>query len=394
MNNKQDLLELIGKTECIPSLFHVVGGGNGIPTFNQVYDVLEFENWRADLQFQLQKLQEKFIEDQFLLDTLNILNDFWEGWRDEQHFRELSSKLTIIKKNIEDYFPEKGLEGIEQKKGEKMSIKPPKIFISHSSKDKRYIKALHELFEDIGLDKTQMFCSSIPEYGIPLDEDIYEYLRSQFDEFNLHVIFVLSKNYYESTACLNEMGAAWILQNSYTTILLPKFKFSEIDGAVNPRKIGLKLDSDKHETKTRLNQLRENLVTEFELPYGNDSKWERHRDEFFDKIKNIMEENNLEVSKREMSDEIRTTQKLSVESIELLKNASQDPNGMILKVKSFSGLTVQTNGLNFVESKAAREEARWESALEELYKYDLVKGNSKNDVFTLTKKGFEAADKI
>lgn len=293
MNNKQDLLELIEKTEYIPSLFHVVVGGNGIPTFNQVYDVLEFENWRADLLFQLQKLQEKHIKDQFLTNTVNIINDYWDGWRDEQHFRELSSKLIIIKKNIEDYFPENGLEGIEQKKGEKMSMKPPKIFISHSSKDKRYIEALHELFEDIGLDETQMFCSSIPEYGIPLGEDIYEYLRTQFDEFNLHVIFVLSRNYYESAACLNEMGAAWILQNSYTTILLPKFEFSKIAGAVNPRKIVLKLDSDKHEVKTRLNQLRENLVTEFELPQDNDLKWERHRDAFLVEVEKNMEISDL-----------------------------------------------------------------------------------------------------
>lgn len=67
---------------------------------------------------------------------------------------------------------------------------------------------------------------------------------------------------------------------------------------------------------------------------------------------------------------------------------------MIVKVKSSSGLTVQTNRLNFVESSTAREEARWESALEELYNDDLVKANPKHDVFTLTKKGFEAADKI
>lgn len=266
---KQDLLELIEKTEYISSLFHEVSG-NGIPSFNQVYDMLEFENWRADLLFQLQKLQEKFIKDQFLSDTLNIINDFWDGWRDEQHFRELLSKLLIIKKNIEEYFPEKCLDGLEQKRGEKMVTKKPKVFISHSSKDKRYIKALHELFEDIGLDETQMFCSSIPEYGIPLDEDIYGYLITQFQKYDLHVIFVLSKNYYESPACLNEMGASWILQNQYTTILLPNFEFFEIAGAVNPRKIGLKLDSDEHEVKTRLDQLRNILTAEFELPRGID----------------------------------------------------------------------------------------------------------------------------
>ncbi len=40
------------------------------------------------------------------------------------------------------------------------------------------------------------------------------------------------------------MGAAWVLKNEYTSILLPKFEYQEIDGAVNPNKIGMKLDDD------------------------------------------------------------------------------------------------------------------------------------------------------
>ena len=39
-------------------------------------------------------------------------------------------------------------------------------------------------------------------------EDIYDWLSSQFQEFNLHVIFMLSNNYYQSVACLNEMGGS------------------------------------------------------------------------------------------------------------------------------------------------------------------------------------------
>ena len=38
---------------------------------------------------------------------------------------------------------------------------------------------------------------------------------------------------------MNEMGAAWVLKNDYTTILLPGFEFNEIKGAINPRQIGL-----------------------------------------------------------------------------------------------------------------------------------------------------------
>lgn len=107
-----------------------------------------------------------------------------------------------------------------------------------------------------------------------------------------------------------------------------------------------------------------------------------------------MEGSALQVSKSEMFDVRKRRITLSAESVELLKNANEDPYGQILKAKSLSGLTVQTNGLNFVESREAREEARWESALEELYNDDLVKANPTHDIFTLTTKGFEAADQI
>ena len=33
-------------------------------------------------------------------------------------------------------------------------------------------------------------------------------MKKQFDEFDLHIILVLSNNYYESVASMNEMGAA------------------------------------------------------------------------------------------------------------------------------------------------------------------------------------------
>lgn len=72
-------------------------------------------------------------------------------------------------------------------------------------------------------------------------------MKKQFNEFDLHVILVLSDYYYENVASMNEMGAAWVLQKKYTTILLPGFEFKEIRGVINPRKIGLKLDNDSND---------------------------------------------------------------------------------------------------------------------------------------------------
>lgn len=167
--------------------------------------------------------------------------------------------------------------------------KPSKIFISHSSRDLAFVQPLVELFEHIGLNPENMFCSSIAGYNVPLDSNIYNYLKEQFQSYNLRVIFILSENYYNSPASLNEMGAAWVLQNRYTSVLLPQFDFRDVKGVIDQMRISIKLDSERYELKARLNELRDTLVSEIGLKLCSSSQniWERHRDEFVDKVNSV-----------------------------------------------------------------------------------------------------------
>lgn len=160
-------------------------------------------------------------------------------------------------------------------------FKELKIFISHASADKCLVTAFVELLEGIGIKQEQIFCSSIPEYGIPLGEDIYEYLRKELLRSRVYVIFFLSEAYYKSVACLNEMGAAWILRNDYLAVLQPGFTFKEIKGAVNPRKIALDLNESCRES---LNSLFEKLRKMFSLENTPLSRWERYRDHFVEQL--------------------------------------------------------------------------------------------------------------
>lgn len=164
--------------------------------------------------------------------------------------------------------------------------KRAKIFISHSVQDIAFVRPLVDLFEHIGLSADNMFCSSVPGYNIPLDNNIYDYLKDQFQNYDLRVIFVLSENYYNSPASLNEMGAAWVLQHKYTSILIPQFDFRDIKGVIDQMRISIKLDSDRSELKARLNELRDSLISEFGLSTSLSSQniWEHHRDEFVDKV--------------------------------------------------------------------------------------------------------------
>lgn len=131
-------------------------------------------------------------------------------------------------------------KGYRQLKEGNEQLMENKIFISHSSKDINYVKSIVEMLEDIGLRKNHIFCSSFPEYGIPAGQDIYKYLKKQFNDYNLKIIFVLSKNYYESVASLNEMGAAWILKKDALSILVPGFSIDEIKGCVNKNEIAIR----------------------------------------------------------------------------------------------------------------------------------------------------------
>ncbi|MCD8103931.1 MAG: toll/interleukin-1 receptor domain-containing protein [Lachnospiraceae bacterium] len=168
-----------------------------------------------------------------------------------------------------------------------MQSKEPKVFISHSSEDIQYVNIFVQLLQDIGLRKEHIFCSSVPGYDVPEGYDIYDYLREQFNTYDLHIFYVLSDNYYKSPACLNEMGAAWILQSRYTTILLPGFKFVSIKGAINPNKASTKLDRDIYEVKDKLGQIKDNLIKEFGLYDYSGTIWEKRRDRFIEEVEQV-----------------------------------------------------------------------------------------------------------
>lgn len=196
------------------------------------------------------------------------------------------------------------------------SAKPVKIFISHSHQDLAFVQPLVELFEHIGLNSDTMFCSSVPGYYVPLDYNIFDYMKEQFYNYDLRVIFVLSENYYNSPACLNEMGAAWVLQHRYTSVRLPGLDVKNCKGVLDQMRISIVLDSNTMELKGRLNELRDTLMKELGLPWSisKQNTWERYRDRFIDQISSTdiywKEIRKLNEAKRPSEEWIRPLQKL------------------------------------------------------------------------------------
>lgn len=281
---KKDFLELVERVPKIELKLRRLGLLDR--TDNQgkvsICNVAEFIEWKTELQYELQDIYDR-TKDSYvwhLTISSSVLNKFGQkGYNEWNLFNELKGSLKALCKNIDKYYPQ--TEGEFEVK-EMTSTKPAMIFISHSSKDIRYVKPFVDLLADIGL-TNNLFCSSVPDYGIPLNENIYDYLSSMFQKNDLYVLFMLSDNYYSSSACLNEMGAAWVLKSDYTSILLPGYEYQKINGAVDPYKIGLKLDDNEESLKKKLGELKNIMVNKFGITVP-DIRWETKRNEFITAI--------------------------------------------------------------------------------------------------------------
>lgn len=86
---------------------------------------------------------------------------------------------------------------------------------------------------------------------------------------------------------------------------------------------------------------------------------------------------------------------LSAEARALLKEASLDPQGSIMYIRSLGGSHLQTNGKNLIETGERREVAKWESALAELLQLGLLANRgTKGEMFAISDLGYQIADMI
>ena len=84
---------------------------------------------------------------------------------------------------------------------------------------------------------------------------------------------------------------------------------------------------------------------------------------------------------------------LSDNAVQLLVEASKDSNGIIRHVRTFGGLYIETNNIEFVEPRNPRSEAAWRAALVELENLELVEDRGgQGELFRITQRGFEIAD--
>lgn len=276
--------------------------------------------------------------------------------------------------------------GLDKKEEMNASAKNPMIFISHSSKDKPFVEALVSLLEDIGFDKSNLFCSSVDGYGIALSKDIFETLRSLFNEHNLYVIFIHSPRYYKSAVSLNEMGAAWVLKTDFCSFLTADMDFNKMSGVVNGSTIAIKVDTE--DVPSRLSELKNLLIQMFSLPLIDETKWERKRNMFLKQVLSIVYDN-------ESAEENSDTIEFSKDELKIFSrwaNNSTDSN--FISVWTRQGLEVHfgyKNGYIYPRGEAL---AQYEDYMERLQYagYIIVDGTvNKVKRYKITKQGYDFA---
>ena len=160
-------------------------------------------------------------------------------------------------------------------------FKKGKIFISHAVADSKLVQAFTEHILEIGLGlnaKNDIFNISIEDAGIISGEKFKERIEKELKNSKA-VIQIITENYKKSEACLNEMGAAWILDTKVVPFLLEPISYNTVGFIHNTTQL-LKIDS-KIDIKKFVANYKGEL---FDLNY-NDGKLDRKIDEFLEVVK-------------------------------------------------------------------------------------------------------------
>jgi hypothetical protein len=139
----------------------------------------------------------------------------------------------------------------------------PKLFFSHSEKDKNLLQHLVEAAR-IGLDlnKGDIVCSSLDGYHIQSGKDIIE-ISKQGGAYSNCLIGVITPNSLNSHWVLFELGARWGTDNPFVIILANGADFHDLPEAIRTR---VAKKCTESELELLFNDVAEQLKIQFHSP--------------------------------------------------------------------------------------------------------------------------------
>ena len=149
------------------------------------------------------------------------------------------------------------------------------IFVSHAVVDARLVNLLVGFLKDaIGVPVEGIFCSSIPDHGIPLAADFNAYIKQQLHDPKL-TLLLLTPSYLESAFCMMELGAAWAQDHTTLAIVVDPVPFSTVSNTLGLKQ-ALKIDASTGPTELR------KLITQagVKLEKRGENAWDQKRTEW------------------------------------------------------------------------------------------------------------------
>ena len=266
---------------------------------------------------------------------------------------------------------------------EKISMhKKRKIFISHSSADKKFAEALVDLLNVMGLGQEDIFCSSVPGCWIGNGRNFLEEIKTHFVNYDLFVIFIHSPRFYNSHISLNEMGAVWVLQSEYCSFLTNDMEYDQMDAVVTSHEIAIKVNTN--EAKSRLNDWKMRILDWFGKSDIDANIWERKRNSFLETVSSFIYER-VQIKDKDLSEEDINKLKLWVES---------DDDSMFY-TEFLGGNGLMMLGATEYTINSAREKAEWRSCLSRLSSLGFIEYVGEDNGFPkyqLTEKAYKHFD--
>ncbi len=158
------------------------------------------------------------------------------------------------------------------------------IFVSHASDDTPLVSEFVELLiSGVGVQADDIFCSSLNGHGVPPGDNFIEFVKDELANTGA-VVLVLTKNYYESTFCVCEMGASWALAHDLYPILVPPMQYNDVNTILS------NVYLTKIDDKGDLTEFRDHLGESLGLSPTRNARWEARRDTFVSQLPELLEQ--------------------------------------------------------------------------------------------------------
>lgn len=136
------------------------------------------------------------------------------------------------------------VQKLTEEKGAEDNMKPI-IFISHRTEDADVADMLKDFLVSTNIPNDYIFCSSLP--GNNVRHNIQREVKEKMKNSTVNIA-ILSKSYYESAYCLNELGIIWFQEPQIPFVLvgLPEIEHNNMLGFLDGNNILRRLDNQNN----------------------------------------------------------------------------------------------------------------------------------------------------